>query len=149
MICPLLYSSATLMHNIAIVGSRSINDNSLTDSIRLYHNTRDFLEQHSKYPDITVVSGGARGVDRLAEDVAYMLDLPTIIIPAKWNLYGKRAGLMRNSDIIDASDEILAIWDGESPGTLDSLFKAALKDIPITIWASGPIDDLILDKLKA
>ena len=34
--------------------------------------------------------------------------------------YGKRAGILRNRDIVDAADIVVAFWDGKSPGTKNS-----------------------------
>jgi hypothetical protein len=48
---------------------------------------------------------------------------PLVFLP-DWGKYGKRAGLLRNSDIVAASEVILAFWDGSSTGTLDTITKA-------------------------
>jgi len=38
-----------------------------------------------------------------------------------WDRFGKRAGFMRNEDIIKSADVVLAFWDGVSKGTQNSL----------------------------
>jgi len=38
--------------------------------------------------------------------------------------YGRYAPIRRNTDIINNSDYILALWDGNSKGTQDSIKKA-------------------------
>lgn len=72
-----------------------------------------------------VISGGARGVDTIAknyaqthEDITYKEFLP------EWKKYGKRAGILRNRDIVDAADIVVAFWDGKSAGTNNSIQRA-------------------------
>ncbi len=77
------------------------------------------------YPDLIIVSGGADGPDRTAEEWAKAHNVPTTIFLPDWDLHGDKAGIKRNGLIIDGSDMALIFWDGESPGTLDSLSRAA------------------------
>ena len=106
---------------LAIVGSRTITDmNVLIDALQEY--------------DITeIVSGGARGVDTMAEDYAVANDIDTIIFPADWERYGKRAGYLRNVQIVDYADEVLALWDGKSRGTKHTIDIAHRAGKPVTI----------------
>lgn len=64
-----------------------------------------------------IVSGGARGIDTLAEEVAKSLSLPTKIFLPDYETYGRQAPLFRNRQIIDYADCVLAFWDGKSSGT--------------------------------
>jgi hypothetical protein len=50
-------------------------------------------------------------------------NIPKIIIKPDWSI-GKRAGYLRNTDIITQSDMVIALWNGRSRGTLDSINKA-------------------------
>ena len=94
---------------LAIVGSRGFND---------YDLLCDTIEEHFDIKEIThIVSGGARGADALGERFADDFGIGKIIFPAQWNLYGKRAGFLRNRDIIKTCDQCVAFWDGESHGT--------------------------------
>ena len=69
--------------------------------------------------DITsVVSGCARGVDRLGERFAKECGLPIHQFPADWNgPHKKAAGHVRNAEMANFGDALIAIWDGSSPGT--------------------------------
>ena len=68
--------------------------------------------------DVTeIVSGGARGIDALAEEVAKSLSLPVKVFLPDYETYGRQAPLFRNRQIIDYADQVLAFWDGVSPGT--------------------------------
>lgn len=79
-------------------------------------------------PDTEIVSGGARGVDYIAKKAAQINLLPYKEFPAEWEIYGKAAGFMRNSLIVDYCEGLIAFWDGESRGTLDSILKAIYQD---------------------
>lgn len=72
--------------------------------------------------EIIIVSGGARGVDSIAESWARSNNVETLIFPADWKNLGKGAGYIRNVQIIDSADIVLAIWDGQSRGTRHSLY---------------------------
>lgn len=64
-----------------------------------------------------VVSGGARGVDSLGEEYAKRTHKDLVVFPADWNQHGKRAGPIRNKQMGDYADALIAVWDGESRGT--------------------------------
>ena len=91
---------------VAIVGSRNFKNLS---------GIKSFIESLDK--DTVIISGGAVGVDRCAEKTAKELGMKTIIFNADWSKYGKRAGFLRNKDIVAASDYVVCFWDGSSKGT--------------------------------
>lgn len=101
------------MTRIAIVGSRNYPH---LDSVRGYVNRLPL--------DSIVISGGAQGVDRIAANAASARGMKTIVHEPEWNKYGKSAGMIRNSAIIDDCEKLVAFWDGESRGTADSIEKA-------------------------
>lgn len=74
--------------------------------------------EHYIPPDTTVIiSGGAKGVDTLAEEYAHKKGIPVKIFRPDYKQYGKRAPLIRNKEIVNACDRLIAIWDGKSRGT--------------------------------
>jgi len=102
---------------LAIVGSRTFNSYSILEN---YVNLLRL-----EYPNINlIISGGAIGADKLGETYARIHNIPTTIYKPDWNKYKKAAGIYRNTDIISNSDIIIAFWDGQSKGTLDSINKA-------------------------
>ena len=56
-----------------------------------------------------VVSGVARGVDRLGERWAAEHGLPCHVMPAEWQAHGKRAGLLRNEQMAQEADALVAL----------------------------------------
>src|SRR5690242_18971396 len=68
-----------------------------------------------------VVSGGADGIDRTGEQWATESHIPIKKFPANWAEYGKKAGPLRNQQMADYADALIAIWDGRSTGTKDMI----------------------------
>ena len=64
-----------------------------------------------------ICAGGANGVDYLAEMWAKRHKIEFVAFPAQWDIYGKKAGFMRNEDMINFSDKLISFWDGVSHGT--------------------------------
>ena len=109
---------------IGIVGSRNYEN---TDNvyIELTNILTDYVLPYHKREDITIVSGGAIGVDTIAEQYAERWKLKTDIYKPDYETYNKAAPIIRNTDIVDNSDLIIAFWNGSSKGTLDTIIKAA------------------------
>jgi len=68
-----------------------------------------------------IVSGGAKGADTLAEQFAKENNLPVKIFKPDWAKYGRGAGPVRNKQIVEYADKVIAFWDGESKGTKSSI----------------------------
>ena len=96
---------------IAIVGSRTFTN---------YEMMCTFIERSlsdAEFNSIeTVVSGGARGADTLAEQYARENGLELIVFPAEWERYGRKSGPLRNVKISQECDLCFAFWDGQSRG---------------------------------
>ena len=104
---------------LLIVGSRSISDFDLSPYV-------------SKEVD-TVISGGAGGVDSIAEQYADERRLSKYILRPRYDLYGRAAPLKRNEQMVDMSDAVLIIWDGHSKGTQYTMKYAKQKNKQITL----------------
>jgi hypothetical protein len=94
------------------------------------------LENHM---EITVVAGGAKGADSLAEMYAKSKSYPLRVFPAQWDMYGKRAGYIRNEEMhkfVSQQEKrgVVAFWDGKSPGTEHSFRLAKIYGNPIRVF---------------
>ena len=98
---------------LLIVGSRTITDFDLTGHI----------------PEETdlIISGGAKGIDTVAEKYADAHGIEKLIFYPKYEKYGRAAPLKRNEEMVDAADAVLVVWDGESRGTKYTLSYAEKK----------------------
>ncbi len=101
---------------LAIIGSRVATDYEVLKN--------GFLNYFSHRDITTIVSGGARGADTLGKTLAHNLHYTYLEFLPDWDGLGKKAGFIRNEQIINACDEVLALWDGVSKGTAHSLSLA-------------------------
>lgn len=88
---------------VAIIGSRNLTNVEI-----------------SKYipENVTeIISGGARGIDTLAEEWADKNGIPKMIIKPEYERFKRGAPLKRNEKIVELADVIIALWDGKSRGT--------------------------------
>ena len=69
------------------------------------------------YTNVEVVSGTAKGADKLGEYYAESREFAIKRFPANWNLHGKSAGYIRNTEMANYADMLICFWDGESLGT--------------------------------
>lgn len=107
---------------VIIAGSRDFDDfpklmDSCTDILS------QITEQHNDLDKIRIVSGTARGADRLGEQYAKIAGHGVSRFPADWDTFGRAAGYVRNTQmakyaIADRNYGVLiAFWDGKSKGT--------------------------------
>ena len=104
----------------AIIGSRDL----------LYVTLEDYLPK-----GITmVISGGARGIDKLAEQYADKHDIPKKLFYPDYKKYGKIAPLIRNKLIVDNADIVIAFWNGISRGTRFTIDYAKQQGKKVTVY---------------
>ena len=101
---------------IAIVGSRGIN------SVEL----KKFLPEECD----EIVTGGAKGVDTYAEEFAVKNGIKVKVFLPAYEKYGRAAPIVRNKQIVDYSDRVIAFWDGVSKGTLSVIKYCDKKGVP-------------------
>lgn len=83
-------------------------------------------------PD-TIVSGGAKGADTYAKEYALKNGIPIIEFLPDYKKYGRKAPLIRNMQIVDNCDFLLAFWDGTSRGTKFTIDYAEKGGVPIQV----------------
>lgn len=109
---------------VIVAGSRSIDNYDLIEE----------CIQESGFIVNEVVSGGAKGVDRVGEAWAAAHRIAITRFPADWETHGKAAGPIRNGLMADYADALIAIWDGESRGTKNMIKTAERAGLPIMVW---------------
>ena len=109
---------------VIIAGSRGITDYKQVEAAYL----------SSNIPITEIVSGGARGVDALGEQVAKNFGIPIKVFPADWDKHGKRAGPLRNIQMAEYADGLIAIWDGKSKGTKHMIDQANKQGLVVYIF---------------
>lgn len=130
---------------VAVVGSRRFRDLPLV---------RDYIRRLPA--GTTVVSGGAAGVDSVAEYTAKFSGYPVITFPIDRKglpPYGDPDGLAeftrrahrRNQLIVENCDRMVAFWDGKSGGTADAIRRAEALGKPVEVYYPRPenIEDLV------
>lgn len=98
---------------LAIVGSRTFNNYQLLEETILQNYDLSVIDE--------IISGGAIGADTLAETFAHKFNINLTIFKPQWDVYGKKAGYLRNEDIVGNADNVIAFWDGCSKGTKNSI----------------------------
>ena len=81
----------------------------------------------------TVISGGAGGIDSLAERYADVHRLSKFIVRPRYDLYGRAAPLRRNEQMVDMADAVLVIWDGKSKGTRSTVEYTKKTNKPLVL----------------
>ena len=117
--------------NVIVAGGRDFND------YKLLKETLDNFQQ--EYGNITeVVSGTAKGVDKLGEQYANENNIPIKRFVPDWEWLGKKAGHVRNRNMGDYAKEhngmLVAFWDKQSKGTkgmIDYATKIGLKSVVV------------------
>jgi predicted Rossmann fold nucleotide-binding protein DprA/Smf involved in DNA uptake len=103
---------------LAVVGSRTITD---FDTVKaaIY----EAIEQYASPDDaIVIVSGGAKGVDTVAQEWAKSNGIDFILFKPHHMIdpsveYSPKFFFARNKQIADNADVVVILWDGQSNGT--------------------------------
>lgn len=106
---------------VIIAGSRNISDMNLV---------RDIIRE-SEFDITEVVCGGCVGVDKCGEQYAKENGIPIIYFYPDWKTLGRAAGPIRNKEMANYAEALIAIWDGSSRGTLNMISEAKLRNLKI------------------
>lgn len=100
------------MQKVIVAGSRTFHDYGYLAK-ELDVRIPPFIEE--------IVCGNADGPDKFGAKWAEEHGYPVKHFPAQWDKYGKAAGIIRNHEMGDYADSLIAFWDGKSPGTRDMI----------------------------
>lgn len=123
------------LFSVIIAGGREF------DNYRMLEQTasqaiRDWVDEIYKgapEPKIDIISGAARGADKLGEQFAREYGMTVNRMPANWELYGKSAGYRRNEEMTKHANALIAYWDGESRGTKHMIDIATRRELLVRI----------------
>lgn len=113
---------------IVIAGSRNFTNYDL-----LKKKMNSFLSEKKDFFDIVIISGTAKGADTLGEQYADEHGYKIVRFPADWNRFGNAAGRVRNEEMGEIADAVVAFWDGKSPGTHNMISIAKKKKLPLRV----------------
>ena len=113
-------------YHVLVCGGRHFND------YELLKQTLDNLGVNI----VQIISGHAVGADSLAETYALKHNIPVRTFPAKWHIYGKSAGPIRNKEMIDYLNKfenkmVVGFVSDDTKGTRNTLDLAKKKNIPV------------------
>lgn len=118
----------TPVFRVIVAGSRDFNNYEL-----LKQKCDSLLSQKRLTHSIVIVSGTARGADRLGERYARERGYRVERFPADWYRDGIAAGPIRNTQMATHADALVAFWDGKSRGTRDMIEKAKERNLLVRI----------------
>ena len=122
----LLINIVEIIHmKVIIAGSRGFSDFQL-----LYAKCEEIL---ANVDGVEIVSGTARGADKLGEHYAGLKGHSVRQFPSDWDKHGKAAGYIRNKEMADYADCLIAFWDGESRGTKHMIDLATERGLSVHI----------------
>lgn len=117
------------MFRVIIAGTRTFNDYELLEK----HTTYMLSRRASANTPIEIVSGGAPGADALGERYAREHGYKLTIFPADWGRYGRRAGPIRNRQMVEYADALIAFYNGTSRGTANVIEEARSAGLLVSV----------------
>lgn len=110
---------------VIVAGGRDFND---------YMQLEQVLDKFlADKPEAKIISGMAEGADTLAIQYADKHKLTKILFPANWKRHPRRAGFLRNEDMLTIGTHLVAFWNGKSHGTQHMIEITKAKGIPVTV----------------
>lgn len=114
-------------YRVIIAGVRNFSDYEL-----LKEKCDEFLQVLTDKV-IIVLSGHASGTYSLGERYAQEKGYKIESYPADWKRYGKDAGNIRNGQMINAADALIAFWDGKSKAAKNVIDFARQKGLQVFV----------------
>lgn len=127
---------------LAVVGSRNIKRRRAVERALRECPWYDPHGTSGLWPGGSFVSGGASGVDSIIESIAQQENHDIEVIKPDWGDWSDgHPALDRNSDIVERSTHVLAVWDGRSNGTRDTIEKTLDAGKPLHVYIKRDDED--------
>lgn len=120
------------MKKLLVSGSRTI-----TDRAKVFQALDFMISEMLMGDEVTIIEGGAKGVDSLARLYAIERKIPYEEHPADWDKNGRAAGYVRNVEMVKEADVALIIWDGKSKGTAHAMKICEKKGVKYLLKMMG------------
>jgi hypothetical protein len=117
-----------MFFRVIIAGTRDFSDYQF-----LRQKCDAILSSKRQDSNIVIISGTARGADRLGEQYAAERGYQIERYPADWDNDGHAAGPIRNARMADNADALIAFWDGLSRGTKNMIETAKTKGLAVRV----------------
>ena len=115
---------------LIIAGTRTFNDYAM---LRAYCDMK-LSRKIAEGEQIEIVSGACpTGADYLGEKYAAERGFSVRLFPADWQQYGRRAGAVRNRQMAQYGNALIAFWDGKSKGTKIMIDEARAAGIIVCV----------------
>ena len=116
------------MRTIAVTGSRKLG----SDAFSVALDIDSYFAALAENGSVRVIHGAAAGVDSICAEAAERHGHEVVAMPADWKTHGKKAGVLRNLEMLDKGpDAVVAWWNGESRGTKHMIEAAQKRGIPV------------------
>jgi hypothetical protein len=116
---------------VIVAGSRGICDQNHYEFVR----EKLDLILRNKLPQVLIINGGCSdSPDWLASLYTLERGLSMKVYLADWDKHGKAAGPIRNREMAENADALVAFWDGGSPGTKNMIEEAEKRGLPVRVF---------------
>lgn len=125
---------------VIIAGGRDVPKERADELVRYAIQSSGFVDLNT--PTV-IINGGAGGIDAAARrlwrsQLRDRTDCCLMTVEADWKVHGRAAGPIRNRLMAQHADALVAIWDGESPGTKNMIAEAKARGLKIHIHIYEP-----------
>lgn len=111
---------------VIIAGGRDFQD------YPLLKNKCDTILESVDKKAITIICGTAKGADTLGEWYALEKKFKIEYFKPDWSI-GRKAGVIRNQQMAENADALIAFWDGKSRGTMHMIRIAKEKGLKVRV----------------
>lgn len=129
------------MYKILVTGDRKWKDSRIVEDV-----LRQYYTLHKE--NLAIIQGCCSGADRAAQNFTIKYGCQNLSFPAEWDKYGKVAGPIRNTKMLEQSpDLVIAFHDDihNSKGTKDTVTKALFKGVKVYLYNNkGEVSELTL-----
>ena len=96
------------------------------EQLKMFYDVMNFFYHDPDFNIKCIIEGDAKGADRLAGKWADLKGIGKAVYPADWDKYGKKAGPIRNKQMLDEGkpDCVIAFLTKNSRGTRNMVSQA-------------------------